>query len=412
LIICQAMAIAAEPTTQGATTLPTTRSLYIYIDAKVNGQPVRLLFDTECEETILHRTAADRLKLKVIAPSTNVVPRPGFILVGRTEECQLSIAGLRSMITPRVEFLPKTTSYLTGDGALGWGSIRHAIWEIQFNERRAFTLADLPEDIARWTKYKLVQDATVLAFMAGANGARTDIVIIDTGADSGVELGEDRWKKWRRDHAENPATVEGSWMPALGWVVSELCWADELTIGSFSVNNVPVVKSPVHETGVLKDYQARIGAFALTRYDVIVDGEDGSIYFRPVQAAQSGYRYSRAGAIFVPGGNNGDDLIARVIKPSPAYEGGIRDGDILLKIDDLDMTKWRTDKQAYRSIGAWSARPPGTKIRLTIQREGKTFETTVELKDILGLEAKQRGTSRPSTSASEKRSELQPGMVP
>jgi C-terminal processing protease CtpA/Prc len=107
------------------------------------------------------------------------------------------------------------------------------------------------------------------------------------------------------------------------------------------------------------------------------------------------YPYNRAGAVFVPGGDNGTDFVASVIESSPAHAAGIRKGDVLLKIDELDVTKWQTDPAVLPLHRFWS-RPSGTKLRLLLRREGRTFEATVELKDVLQPAATPAATSRAS----------------
>ena len=87
------------------------------------------------------------------------------------------------------------------------------------------------------------------------------------------------------------------------------------------------------------------------------------------------------GAVFVPQGDESDLLTAQVLPQSPAYQAGIRNGDVLLKIDDLDVTKWRTDPNVLPLSRFWK-RPPGTKLKLSLSRNDKPFKTTVELKDI------------------------------
>jgi TPR repeat protein len=77
-----------------------------------------------------------------------------------------------------------------------------------------------------------------------------------------------------------------------------------------------------------------------------------------------------------------DPLVAHVAPASPAYLAGIRDHDVLLKIDDLDITKWRTEPQLLRP--RYWERPEGTTYRLTLKRGEREYQTTVVLKRILG----------------------------
>jgi hypothetical protein len=272
------------------------------------------------------------------------------------------------------------------------------MWELRADDMRVSALEELPKDIGKWTKYELLKDAPVLAFQVSSDGKKGAAIMVDTGDSGGIRLSEGLWKTWRQHHADKPATLEALWTPASGMTVHEECWADKFSLGSFSVTNVPIEPSSFVGRGIWDDYQASMGLFALTRQDVILDWKNGSMYLGPTQPAQRPYSYNRIGAVFVPGGNKGNDLVGHVLDPSPAYEAGIRNGDILLKTGDLDVTQWHTDP-SIRPQKRFYTDPAGTRIHLTLQRDGKPFETTVELRDILQPEPKSQGASRPVTSS-------------
>ena len=68
---------------------------------------------------------------------------------------------------------------------------------------------------------------------------------------------------------------------------------------------------------------------------------------------------------------------AWVVDGSPAYEAGVRNGDVLLQVDEVTVRGWTDD---------WLSRfymPAGTKLKLTLQRDGKIFTTTATLREIL-----------------------------
>jgi serine protease Do len=86
--------------------------------------------------------------------------------------------------------------------------------------------------------------------------------------------------------------------------------------------------------------------------------------------------------VFVPTNAQSNDLTAQVVDGTPAQAAGIRVGDVLLKIDEVDVTKWRTDPTVL-PLSRFLARPAGTKLNLTLRREGEIFKITVTLRDIL-----------------------------
>ena len=72
--------------------------------------------------------------------------------------------------------------------------------------------------------------------------------------------------------------------------------------------------------------------------DIVIDGRRGIAYLRP-KTPPLPYEYNHLSAVFVPHDLQSDDLVAHVIKDGPGYNVGIRDGDVLLKIGDLDCTR-------------------------------------------------------------------------
>jgi hypothetical protein len=64
----------------------------IWVDAKINGKPVRFIFDTGTGVSfILYSKAAQRLGLKFTLPPPNYHREPGQTTVGFTEPCTLDI---------------------------------------------------------------------------------------------------------------------------------------------------------------------------------------------------------------------------------------------------------------------------------------------------------------------------------
>ena len=114
-----------------------------------------------------------------------------------------------------------------------------------------------------------------------------------------------------------------------------------------------------------------------------MDGPNGVVYAQPREGPALAYPHNRLGAVFAPRDEQSDPFFAHVAPRSPAFLAGIHDNDVLLKIDDLDITKWRTDPQVLPLSRFWE-RPPGTIVELTLKRGEREFQTMVVLKEILG----------------------------
>lgn len=89
------------------------------------------------------------------------------------------------------------------------------------------------------------------------------------------------------------------------------------------------------------------------------------------------------GAIFFPINSEQPDspLVAKVVPNTPAAQAGIRDGDILLKIDHYPIAYWREDGTLLRRMGGRV--PAGTKILYTVRRGEAELDLTATARDIL-----------------------------
>lgn len=352
----------------------------ILIDAKVNDQAVRLIFDTGTEYTTLFGQTAKRLNLKVTGLPLNAKPKPWQSAVSLSEECSLTIG--QSVIRARFGIL-NLPEYIRGnaDGILAWADIRNNIFQILAEKKELSTLKKLPENIGQWARWNIEQDSRFLEVKLPGTSEIDGTLFIDTGAPHGVKLSTKRWKHWRAKLSERPYSLKAFYTPGIGLKVYEERWADKLVLGQFSIIEVPVMPSSSVRELQFTNYEATLGLFALTRMDVIIDGKNSSIYIRPNQEPTSRYQHNRIGAVFVPRDIKSNNLMAHVAEKSPAQKAGIRSGDILLKIGDLAVTKWRTDPKVLPLSRFWT-RPAGTKIELSLMRDDRPLKAIVELKDI------------------------------
>ena len=172
--------------------------------------------------------------------------------------------------------------------------------------------------------------------------------------------------------------------------VSEEIWTHEIAIGPLVLTDVPVMEENQRVVDLYSStqtqFQATLGFAALKRLNIAIDGKRGIAYLRPRQTPSLPYEHNRLGAAFVERDPTNDDLVANVADRSPAYEAEIRNDDVLLKIGELDATKWRTDPNVLPLSRFWYS-PAGTKLELTLKRGDKVFTTTAVLRNILPPDA-------------------------
>ena len=136
------------------------------------------------------------------------------------------------------------------------------------------------------------------------------------------------------------------------------------------------------EAGIPPGTYCILGLFALARLELVLDGPHSTALLWPSDNLAPSYQHNRMGAVFVPRSDRNDDLIAIVAKGSPAEAAGISDGDVLVRVDKLELTKWRTTPGVLPLSRFWNM-PAGTKLALTVRRGSKTIKLKVVLRDIL-----------------------------
>jgi len=353
----------------------------IPIDAKINDKPVHLAFDTGADKSLLLRDVAKRLGLKILKRELKEPIPAGKIAADLAEECNVTFGGISAKARFGVIDAP---SHVRSDvdGFISWNWFTNHVVLIDFEWKSITVTDDPPERVNKWNKWKLVPNCDVLVFEC-TNGVEIARVGIDTGASSGVRLSRKRWEKWRGERANQRATIE-AFSDAVGRLeVKETLRARKFTIGGIVLEDVPVSVATPSEEIAFEHADAIFGCFILQRLKMVIDGKHGVLYTDAILFPDSEYAYNRLGSVFVPKDvQKTDELVAHVCKSSPADRAGIRNGDILLKVGELDVTKWRTDPHVSPLSRFWE-QAAGTKLMLTLKRGDQQYQVAVTLTDLL-----------------------------
>jgi len=354
----------------------------ITFDAQINGQPVLLAFDTGTEGPVLFRRAVRRLGLEVKEPRADFQPEPGQVAIGITNECLLEFGEVAWKINFGVIDLPGFIQSKL-DGVIGWGVISQNIVEISHAPNK-FNIHDkLTIDPSQWLCYKIRSDLNLLVMQIPKKGGGYAHVFIDTGSHAGVGLSPERWQLSINQNQDS--TLSALFSPGRGLLVIKEIWAKELVLEGLTFTEVPVSKGIEAGEGIVDEgLDAILGEYAISCFSWVIDGSAGKIYVKPNDLTRipEKYNYNRLGAVFVPHDiRTSNALIAHVVESGPAYSAGIRDCDVLLKIDDVDVTKWRTDPSVMPLSRFWS-QSAGTDLNLTLMRDGTRQEISVTLQEI------------------------------
>jgi hypothetical protein len=363
----------------------------IFVDAKINGAPVRFSFDTGTGTSfVLYSTTARKFNMKVTQPPANVQSGPGQVRVGWTDLQKLDFGFTNFDANFLIAEIPP---YLKEpeDGTLGWPAISNNIFSMDCITHRINFLTNLPESPMGWVQCHIRTNSALTLELPGDENIR-QVIALDTGADDGVELGSQSWYEWETTHTNQSVTLKAYYTPSIGLVVKAVTWADNIAVGALALTDVPVREADSNDMALHStpntEYVATLGFAAMKRLDIIIDGKHGMAWLKPRETPPMPYWHNRLGAVFVPNGlqSNDPDLVAHVIRGGPAFAAGVRDGDALLKIGDLDCTQWRTDPNVL-PLSRFLNSPAGTRLEFTLKRGGQIFKTVTVLQNILPPDA-------------------------
>jgi hypothetical protein len=351
----------------------------IWVHGEINGRPVRFAFDTGAFTSALVRPTARQLGLEVMPAQTNTflyVPG-GKRDLEWTEECDMKVGPIEGRVRIPVIDLP-TWGKADFEGVVGWDTVTNAVVCLEAFVDGVTFLSEVPPLAAEWPRVRAVPTVHGLGLEIPHANQASGILLIDTGSDKGVALPPQAWRKWKKAHPKAPLTLGTDASPSEGFYVYEEAWADKISFGPVTFKNVPIQEASRYAGDHLDtQYEGTVGLAALKRLELVVDPSHSVAYWRERKSSDSRYSYNGLAAVFAVTSEHPNEPVARVVNGGPAYAAGVRDGDVLLHVDGIKATSWSD---------SWLSRfelPAGTRLKLGLKRNGKSFETTATLSEIL-----------------------------
>lgn len=352
---------------------------HIYVQVRLNGQPLQMLFDTG-GMNVVTPDAARRLGLKAegAIQGRGAGEKSEDVAIARVGELQLGEVTLKNQaffVFPLAGLAE--AEGVEVDGIVGYEVLKRFIGRVEYAaERLTFTLPAAYREPAWATVVPFTFDGQtpqVQGEIDGVPGAFT----IDTGSRVSLTL--------NRPFAEKHglAARYGSKHEALtGWGVgggvrSLLARARVLKLGGAEVQG-PVIDMALSEKGAFANpYLAgNVGGGVLKRFDVTFDYGNQRIFLepnanhgKPDNYDRSGMWLNREGAGF---------KVMDVVKEGPAAEAGLKMGDEILSIDGRSAEELGLSETRLRFKDA----DPGTKVKLKVRSGGAIREAVLTLRDL------------------------------
>lgn len=349
---------------------------HIYIEGTVCGRETDLILDSGAGATVLDESLAAELGLLPTggfsAAGIGGVETFGFAVVPEYSALGATVKGQ----TLAVVDLDGDLYPLTGRHAgmiLGYDFLSRFVTTIDYGSETAALhpagVLPFPGDAVALPAETAMRLLVVEAVLEDSIPVR---LLIDTGAGGAVHLS-------RSFMEAHPSFLEGRdtlgiEMAGLGGSsVSKVFRGGSLTLGGFTVPTG--LCSVLPDIPVVSGFDGILGAAVLARFVIQLDYSTPSVVLEPSRLFAEGLPEDMAG---ISGRITGESIELTAVSPgSPAWEAGLREGDVLLSIDGIETG---TDLVLVDSL---SEGPAGAARTVRAVRDGSEFEARVVLRPLL-----------------------------
>jgi membrane-associated protease RseP (regulator of RpoE activity) len=155
-----------------------------------------------------------------------------------------------------------------------------------------------------------------------------------------------------------------------------------LDLGNFSQKNILTYFQAVdtfQDVSYLNGRNGLIGNGILNRFQVVVDYQNAVVWLKPTKYYLKEFVYDRSGLSIIASGVNLNYFsVLNVLPGSPADLAGIHAGDRILRIGWLAASF-----QTLADLQSILQKKPGTKVKITIKRDGKVMKKVIVLRDLI-----------------------------
>jgi C-terminal processing protease CtpA/Prc len=117
----------------------------------------------------------------------------------------------------------------------------------------------------------------------------------------------------------------------------------------------------------------------LSRFQILIDYHAGKLYLKPTRHYQERFEYDRSGLnVIASGASLKTYLVLSVVHASPAQAADIRKGDEIVQVG-----RKRGVFLSLPGIQQALLKKPGTKVPITILRDGQKIKKTIVLRELL-----------------------------
>jgi len=350
----------------------------LFLDAAVNGESGRFVFDTG-SPTILTKTFADRLGLVPFRQNT------GRDANGRTITMDVALAETISLGGVTFRNVPVLIHDFAGvpladcffeAGLIGSEVLKGSAWRLDLASG-TMMIAEPGADFERSSAAKSAAlndfgypHAPVIPYKIGKF---SDSALFDTGSASYVSLfnrvAEDR--AVRRSIDKQSLTKGRGSQGISGGGLGESTDIAQYQLKTFQIGDLPLREVPTRSKNIPPTL---IGAGLLKTHVVTLDYPGGKAWFEPredgsMEASKPSFSVSAL---------DHSPVVTQLFDDSAAKRAGLKLDDLVLQIDGRDLAYANDKEKCSTAQWLWQEFDPASVRELIVQRGGETMQLTLE----------------------------------
>lgn len=387
LCLCQ-VAMAGDKKSKIASVPFEVVGTYIVIKAKINkSTPLNFILDSGLGTTLItHMDKGDSISL----PNSDKTVLRGL---GKGNIINAVISYGNTLQTGRMKFVNQTIYFIEDDlfnlseytgrkinGLLGSDFFQDLAVKIDYGNRRITFYESSSFKVPKgYVPIHLTINEEKMYATLQATESDGKVSNVNMLIDTGAELAA-----WFRTFGDDKIKIPDKKLYGYigqglnGEITGYLARLPKVGIGGHNLSN-PVISFPdsscISGTATPLDRDGTIGSQILSRYNIIIDEPNGMLYVKPNNNFRKPFTYNIAGIEvlkrfsipYLP-------EVFLVWKGSPAEKSGIKAGDMLLSVNEING--FGTDISEIRHIFETRSRRP---IYIKILREGKTLDFKIDM---------------------------------
>jgi predicted aspartyl protease len=358
----------------------------IIVDAVVNGRPVSLMFDTGFSGSVIVDNTIN------LGKPTGSMSLRDFVRTQEAPTVKIQTLKLGAMsIDPKPETMtavlapPADYSYAFNthcDGLMGFQVIKHQITEINFEKNR-FIFHPRTLDI---TKRKPDNKRTFLAKLLPTGHDSMEMSVIAPSGKSltmSLDTGNSFYATTYTDSLERVGLWDGRKPKFMSQsaVASGAVDTWHAKMPAMTIYGVPVPESVfdvIDLPSSSADADGTVGFQFLKNFNIIIDYERRRVWLENFSGKVSNEMVGEVGLFAGYNPYTKKVQVFRVTPEGPAEKAGLKDGDELLSVDGLDLTR-----QGFRQLRTLFEGPVGSKVKIAASRGGQLKRYEIERKPML-----------------------------